>query len=604
MSIRRSTGLPERPRRSWLRDRRAMRDSRISVALVGVVLLMIAGSGPVAAQAGPRRPNILFIVAEDISPLLGTYGTSEVRTPNLDQLAREGVRYTRAFQAAGVCATARAAVITGMYPTSIGAQHMRTTGSSVSASGARTMPADVVPYSVVLPERVRAFPEYLRKAGYYASNNHKTDYQFVPPVTVWDDSGPTASYRNRSRGQPFFSVFNFFVTHESQVAQRTDRLRVDPARITVPPIYPDTPEVRQDIARLYTNIETMDDQVGELIAILKADGVYDSTVIVFYSDNGGSLPWMKREILDRGAHVPLIVRLSGGERAGETDGALVSGVDLAPTVLSLAGVPIPEYMQGQAFLGQARAATPRRYVFAARDRMDTEYDRVRMVRDERFQYLRNYMPEKPYYQDIQYRLMLPMMKSILAARDEGRLDAAQAAWFKTKPAEELYDIEQDPWELHNLAGDHEHGGKLVELRAALDEWTMAFGDMGATSEPEMVRRMWNGRNHPPITAMPDVMRDGNGVRLACATPGASIGYRMVRAGASPQPVTHVVQSWDAEVLTGRMKNGDIVVAPSPWNVYDGELISLDSGDTLYVNAMRIGYSPASIEFVEGEDQAR
>jgi N-sulfoglucosamine sulfohydrolase len=358
---------------------------------MSLLFCLIAGAW-VATQPVPDRqqpvgrPNIIWITCEDISPYIGAYGDRQVKTPNLDQLAREGVRYTHVYTTAGVCAPSRSAIITGMYQQSIGTQHMRTAGDP------KYQP--VPPYSAVIPDYVKCFPEYLRKAGYYCTNNEKQDYQFTPPVTVWDENGPAASFRNRPREKPFFAVFNFMITHESQLFGRQDSLLVDGSRLTVPPIYPDTKTVRHDMARMLTNIERMDSQVGELIQQLKEDGLYDNTVIFFYSDHGGTLPWMKREVLERGTHIPLIVRFPGATNAGTVDTGLISAVDFAPAVLSLAGVPIPAYMQGQAFLGPQKTKTPRQYVFAARDRMDTEYDRVRMVRDKQFRYLYNYMPGK------------------------------------------------------------------------------------------------------------------------------------------------------------------------------------------------------------------
>lgn len=551
---------------------------------------------------------------EDITTFIGAYGDREVKTPNIDQLAREGVLYTHAYQTAGVCAPARAALITGMYPTSVGAQHMRTGPGEIQMPGrSASQRPDGLPatYSVVLPEQVKAFPEYLRKAGYYTTNNQKQDYQFEAPVTVWDENGPAASFRNRPKGKPFFSVFNFFLTHEVMVALRKDPLLNDPVSVPVPPIFPDTAAVRGDIARMYTNIELMDRQVGELIQMLKDDGLYDNTIIFFFADNGGNLPWMKRELLERGTHVPFIVRHPGGQHGGTRRDELVSGVDMAPTVLSLAGVPVPGYMQGQAFLGEQRASIPRRYVFAARDRMDTEYDRVRMVRDQRYRYLYNYMPELPYYQDLKFRMKLPMMRDILKLRAEGSLPPATAAWFKTKPVEELYDAEQDPWEQHNLADDPKYKNKLEELRHAFQAWTAKVGDKGGVPEREMLKQMWQGGSEPPATAIPEVRRAGNGVdgvdgvQIACATPGASIGYWIERPAARATAATHVVQSWDYERLAGELfgmglaKVGDMRPVPPSWSVYGGETIALRPGEILHVNAMRIGFRPAAIDYADG-----
>ncbi|HLF33365.1 MAG TPA: sulfatase [Cyclobacteriaceae bacterium] len=537
------------------------------------------------------RPNILWIVVEDISPYIGAYGNPEVKTPNIDRLASEGVRYTNVHTTAGVCAPSRSAIITGMYPMSIGTQHMRTLGDSKYSGVPR--------YSAVIPEDVKCFPEYLRLEGYYCTNNEKQDYQFEAPVTVWDVNGPTASWRNRLDGKPFFSIFNFSVTHESQLFSRLDdSLTVDPAKVTVPPILPDTKTTRIDIARLYTNIEIMDSQVGEIIDKLKEDGLYDNTIIIFYSDNGGAIPWTKREITERGTHIPFIVRFPNATNAGTTNDELVSAVDFAPTMLSLAGIKIPEYMQGQAFLGEQKSATPRKYVFAARDRMDTETDRVRSVTDGRYRYVYNYMPEKPFYQDIQYRISIPGMQEILSMKEEGTLNPVTMTWFNTKPVEELYDEVNDPWDLKNLAGDSAYREKLNELRTAFQEWTSTVGDLSEKSEQEMIRRMWNGKDRAPATELPEIQRMNNGVKITCRTTGASIGYRIINVAQPDAVRMEPEMSWDFGVMNRpELKGRDLPVKPS-WNLYrEGETISLHRGDTLKINAMRIGYLPAVMDFV-------
>ena len=229
------------------------------------------------AQQNAAKPNILWVVCEDISPYLSCYGNSLVKTPNIDKLAKEGVRYTNVYTTAGVCAPSRSSIITGMYQTSIGTHNMRTLNG---AAGAKYSP--VADYSAVIPEQVKCFPEFLRLNNYYCTNNEKQDYQFVAPVTAWDESSPAASWRNRPTNKPFFSVHNFFITHESQIyARNKESLLVDTDKIIVPPFYPDTKIVRHDISRLFSNIERMDAQVGELIQMLKDDGLYDKTIIFF-----------------------------------------------------------------------------------------------------------------------------------------------------------------------------------------------------------------------------------------------------------------------------------------------------------------------------------
>ncbi|MFT4152913.1 sulfatase [Parafilimonas sp.] len=549
---------------------------------------------PLILQAQHTAPNIVWITCEDISPFIGCYGDKTVKTPNIDQLAREGVRYTNVYTTAGVCAPSRSAIITGMYQTSIGTQHMRTLFPAETAKR-----IGIPAYSAVIPDYVKCFPEYLRRAGYYCTNNEKQDYQFIPPVTVWDENSLAASYRNRPKEKPFFSVFNLAVTHESQLYMREkDSLFVDPSSVKVPPFYPDTKTVRRCIARNYTNIEIMDAQVGEIIRGLKEDGLYNNTIIFFFSDHGGALPWYKRELLERGIHIPLIIHFPGGANAGTSNDDLISAVDFAPTILSLAGIPVPAYMQGQAFLGEQKNKTPRKYVFAGRDRMDTEYDRVRAVKDKQFEYLYNFEPAKPHYQNIEYRLSIPMMKEIIALRDSGQLDSIPMTWFDTKPVEELYDVKNDPDELHNLAADPAYRHKREELKGALMSWLNNTGDMGAMPEKEMLANWWKHDTTPPLTDPPLITAAGAGVTISCATRGASVGYRIIRTGSDTTPVMHEVRSWDFGTMPGRKKGLKELPAPPVWNVYKGEVIVLNKGEVLMVKALRIGYKEADATYTK------
>jgi uncharacterized protein (TIGR02145 family) len=467
--------------------------------------------------SGPVRRNVLCIVCEDISPRLGSYGDPLALTPVLDRLAREGVRFTRMFSSAGVCAPSRAALVTGMYASSIGANNMRT--SSADRVG-------LPPYEAAPPPAVRPFAEYLRAAGYYTTNNAKTDYQFKPPLTAWDENGRDAHWRHRPEGMPFFSVFNLETTHESQVWDRAnDPVAVAPERVLLPPYYPDTPPVRRDVARVYSNVAVMDRQVGELLAELDEAGLADETVVIFYSDNGGPLPRGKRELLDSGLHVPFLMRFPDGSHAGTVVDDLVAFVDIPATILSLAGVPVPKHMQGHPFWGDPKAP-PRELVFAARDRMDEEVDHVRAVRDRRFKYLRNYRPDLPRYQDIDYRKQMAAMPEILRLRDEGRLDAVQSLWFQpTKPAEELYDTETDPHEVRDLAGDAAYRPHLERLRAALDAWLLEIGDRPGRPETELIESLWPGGVQPHTAAAAIAWRDGR-VAIECPTAGSAVAYQV------------------------------------------------------------------------------
>ena len=449
------------------------------------------------AKAADDRPNVLWITCEDISPNLGCYGDRQAITPNLDRLAAEGVRYTNAFSVASVCSPARSCLITGVYPTSLGTQHLRS----------------VLP----VPEHVRCFPEYMRSAGYYCSNNVKEDYNFKTPPGSWDESSRQAHWRKRKPGQPLFSVFNLTTTHQSQIrlpeeafAKRTARLapdeRHDPAQVPLPPYYPDTPVVRRDVANLYDLITAMDKQVGDILEQLEEDGLADETIVFFYSDHGTGLPRHKRWLYDSGIRVPLIIRFpekfrrwAPGEPGTAID-RLVSFVDFAPTVLSLAGVEVPDYMEGHAFLG-AQAGEPREHVFAVRDRVDEVYEMSRAVRDRRYKYIRNYLPHRPVMQHSDYSERTPTRQEIRRLAAEGRLSGPTAILAgPTKPAEELYDTQADPHEIHNLADLPEHQAMLERMRGVHQRWMLQTHDTGLLPEAEMYLR---SEGRPPYEMVRD-----------------------------------------------------------------------------------------------------
>lgn len=510
-------------------------------------------------QSAAPKPNILWITCEDMSAHLPMYGDSTVKTPNLSRLAKEGVKYTRMFSVAGVCAPSRSGIITGMFPASIGTQHMRI--------GANQKVQSVPAYEAVPPAYVKAFPEYLRAAGYYCTNNSKTDYQIGNPFTVWDESGKKAHWRKRPADKPFFAVFNINDTHESQIWENADQpLRVDPAKVPLPPYYPESPVIRKDIARYYDNIMRMDSIVGDILKQLDEDGLTENTIVFFFSDHGACLPWYKREMYDRGLHVPLIIRFPGKEKAGTSNNQLLSFLDLAPTVLSLTGASIPSHLQGNAFLGPQKSKEQRQYIFAGRDRIDERYDMVRAVRDSRFKYIRNYYPEKLNYMDLGYRKKMASMKEILRLKDEGKLNEVQQRWFSAKPKEELYDTESDPFELNNLADKPAYKPKLEEFRKVQDNWFKKTGDKGLLPEVEMANEMWPGGKQPE-TSKPDmavVKKDGDGslVKISAATEGASIGYRI---------------------------GNDT----SPWLLYTSP-VRVKKGETLSAKAIRYGYKESPI----------
>ena len=457
--------------------------------LLGLVLLAVSSSLDNANAVETVRPNIIWLSCEDISPHIGCFGDAHAITPNLDRLAQSSVRYPNTFTTSGVCAPCRSAIISGVYQSTLGTHHMRCKAR--------------------LPDYIKPFSTYLRNEGYYCTNNSKQDYQFKAPKDAWDESSKKAHWKNRpDKSKPFFAVFNFQGCHETGIssqgkyesvtAQLTDSQRQDPAKLELPPYYPDTPIVREDWKRNYELITAMDAWVGELIQELKDEGVWENTIIMYWSDHGVGLPRAKRWLYDSGTKIPLIVRMPestadawqdiGFQRRGTINEELVSSLDFAPTVLKLAGLKAPEHFQGRAFLGDD-LSPQREYVFGARDRMDERYDIIRAVRDKRFRYIRNYEPFKPYYQFMNTPEQGATMRELRRVHAEGGLPAAAELFMaESKPAEELYDLVADPHEVHNLAADPQFSSDLNRLRQTHLDWVVRTRDIGLIPESEIVRR--------------------------------------------------------------------------------------------------------------------
>lgn len=424
-----------------------------------------------AVSAGAAdRPNVLWITSEDNSPYLGCYGDPLAQTPHLDRLAAQGFRYRNAFANAPVCSAARTTLITGMYACSLGAHHHRS--------------------RVAIPDQFKLYPEHLRAAGYYCSNNSKTDYNLEGRQKVWDESSRKAHYKNRAPGQPFFAVFNFTSSHESQVAPKPGKttFRVPPEKIPLPPYHPDTPDIRRDWANYYDQMTIMDGQVGEVLAELEKAGLAEDTIVFYYGDHGGALPRGKRNLHDSGTRVPFIVRIPkkwqhlAPGKPGEWVDAPVCFVDFPATVFSLCGVPIPSHYEGRPFLGEKKVA-PRDHVFLFRGRMDERYDTIRAVRDREFRYVRNYSPHRPWGQHYSYPFQVqPSMRSWFAEFIAGRCNDTQAAYWKPKPGEEFYRIAGDPFEIRNLIADPQHTSRIAKLRAALRAEILATRDTGFIPE--------------------------------------------------------------------------------------------------------------------------
>ncbi len=410
---------------------------------------------------------------------MGCYGDPYATTPNIDRLAAQGMIYLHAWSCAPVCAPARTTIISGMYATSTGAEHMRS----------------LVPY----PRGLKMFPQYLREAGYYCSNNAKEDYNLAKPGQVWDDSSNRGHWRNRKPGQPFFAVFNSLKSHESKIRVRPHKQVHDPAKVRVPAYHPDTPEVRQDWAQYYDVVTEADADAGRRLRELAEDGLAEDTIVVYFADHGSGMPRSKRWPGDSGLHVPLVVYIppkfqhlaSPEYHAGARSERLVSFVDLAPTMLSLAGIKPPAWMQGHAFLGPYQEP-PQPFVYGFRGRMDERYDLARSVTDGRFVYIRNYMPHKIYGQHVEYMFQTPTTRVWKKLHDEGKLTAVQDIFWHTKPPEELYDLRGDPDEVRNLAAAPEHQETLKKLRRAQQDLAARVRDVGFLPEGELFGRSGGG----------------------------------------------------------------------------------------------------------------
>lgn len=539
---------------------------------VGACATQMSPADMPAAPSG-NRPNILLIVAEDMGPRVGAFGDRLAETPNIDRLAREGVRYTNVFTTSGVCSPSRSSLITGLHQQTLGTQHMRTNQNG------KPNGADFA-YEAVPPVDVKAFPELLRHAGYWALNDAKTDYQFGEPFSIWDHSADGARWPEFSRDKPFFQMITIMQSHESYIwpadlkpqsadeAKVIDRnrknhalypSRTDPGAVVVPPWLVDTPATRRDIARHYDNIRAMDGMVGEILGQLQADGLDQNTIVIWTADNGDGLPRAKRTVYDSGIHVPMVIRWPDRRFAGAQDDRLVSFVDLAPTILTLAKAPLPSWLQGRSFLAVKER---RHHIFAASDRMINVFDRQKAVRDKRFKYIRNYFPTEALFRPLGYRDTMPTMRDLWAAKTAGKLSAVQLMNFAApRPAEELYDTAMDPFEIVNLAGDGRYANVLKRMRSALSSWMRKTPDLSAFDEKEMMLSMWPDGIQPQ-TARVSVSRDRKGrLLLASPTPGASIEYR-----------------WQGQAR---------------WSLYGRPIKPLEGGK-IETRAIRYGYAPSNV----------
>jgi len=438
-----------------------------------VLLLLVLSLSAFAAE----RPNILWIVTEDMSPHFGCYGETAIKTPNVDRLAAEGTRFANAHVTAPICSISRSALITGMYQTSIGAQHHR--------SGRGTV-------KIELPNGVVPVPKLFKDAGYWTSNGAwpnkgkaiaKTDYNFEADPSIYDGNDWAA----RKPGQPFFAQIQL---HGGKVRDGANAAKVfteelgsltKPDDLPLPPYYPRTPAILEDWALTLDACRLADQQVGEIRARLEGEGILDQTVIFFITDHGVSHARGKQYLYSEGTRIPCVVRGPGIE-SGKVREDLIEHIDLAAASLALSGIPRPSAMQARDVFAKDYLA--REAVFAARDRADETVDHIRSVRTGQWLYIRNFLPQRPHLQPNNYKDHKRCYIALREARAEGRLDAIQEMLFApTRPAEELYDTQADPWEIKNLAVDTAHAATLASMRARLDEWMERTNDQGRQPEP-------------------------------------------------------------------------------------------------------------------------
>ena len=446
-----------------------------------------AGVGTIGCSASPEGPwNIVWIIADDLSPDLSCYGSTEVSTPNIDRLAAEGARFTNAYVTCPVCSPSRSALITGMYQTSIGAHAHRSHRGDGYA----------------LPEPVRLITDYFREAGYYTVNDHqsglggrnKTDFNFQ-----YKKPFDGSDWRDRAPGQPFYAQVNIFEPHRGQPPDPwsfTEGIEspTDPSAVSPPAYYPQDEVAKKDWAGYLDAVRMLDEKVGRVLDRLEEDGLADRTVVMFFGDHGRPMPRDKQFLYDGGIRVPLVIRWPGHIEPGSVRDELVSSIDLSATSLAIAEIEAPSHIEGRVFLGEHKA-TSREYVFAARDRCDETVDRIRAVRDKRYKYIRNYHPDRPYMQLNRYKeVSYPIWRQMLRLEKQGELSASENPFLaRSRPEEELYDTQADPDELRNLAASQEHQQILTRMASALDLWVQHTGDKGEQPEDPSIAVEWDKR---------------------------------------------------------------------------------------------------------------
>jgi len=449
-----------------------MRSKLKTIAISTGIVCSVTASGSAAEQ-----PNILCLIAEDISPDLGCYGADLVKTPNLDRLAANGVRFADAFTTASVCSPSRSAFLTGMYQTSIDSHQHRNFSPKP------------------LPDGLGLLSDQFRQSGYFVFNGQADDLSKAGKMDVnftYDSSSIEGTdWRQTPDGKPFFGLVQFHQTHRDFARDPVNP--IDPAKVVLPPYYPDHPLVRRDWADYLEDIQVLDREVGKVLNRLEADGV-ENTIVVFMGDHGRPMPRGKQFLYDGGIKIPLIIKWAGHLDAGSVNESLVSAIDIFPSCMALAGIDVPGNIHGRSFFGTD--VKRREYIFAARDRCGEAVDRIRCVRSKKHKYIRNFYPGRPYtqfsaYKEIQYPILHVMR--YLYAKNE--LNSVQKAFMgPTRPYEELYDVENDPFELQNLVKEESHHEVLTEMRQELDTWILETNDAGQIPEGYEIEVDWYLRN--------------------------------------------------------------------------------------------------------------
>ncbi len=470
----------KRPVNSIL-ERSGSGKTNIAHTLAAFFLMSVMALSACVCHADGKQPNILWLTAEDIGPELGCYGDAIADTPSIDQFAKSAMRYKTAWSNYPVCAPARTTIISGAYACSGAAGNMRS--------------------EVPLPHDRVMFPTMLRRAGYYCTNNSKEDYNYIPASgkratgvdAIWDESSKQAHYKNRAQGQPFFAVFNYTKTHESKIRNRPHTAVTDPANLTLPPFWPDVPEIRTDFGQYYDNIAKMDRWFKQKLEELKAEGLDDNTIVFFYGDHGSGMPRFKRYAGETGCRVAMLVHIPESLRdehnsnffPGGVSDRLVSFVDLAPTVLSLAGIKPHNSMEGLAWFGKHQTPAPE-LLYGFRERMDERIDLSHCIRDQRYQYTVNYLPYLPAGQKLVYQRKTPCTVKWMELFESGGTNDVQSQFWQPRRCEEIYDLATDPWAINNLIDAPEMSEQIAMFREAHRQQTMRIQDLSFFPEPMVV----------------------------------------------------------------------------------------------------------------------